>query len=200
MRALLLGVLAAAWAASAAAAETGALRGRVALDLPGTTLADVVPVVVYLDGANGKPPAAPASVHQRNARFSPSFLAVVTGQPIEMPNDDRIYHNVFSYSRPNDFDLGLYPAGESRTIRFEHAGAVKIYCSIHESMNGAIFVSPTPWFATVGADGRFGIQGVPAGRHRLRTWAERLPSTSQEITVAPGAPLELVVPLVPSAR
>jgi plastocyanin len=200
MRALAVLVLVAGWAAAGAAAEPGALRGRVTLDLPGTTLADVVPVVVYLDGPGGKPPVAPASVHQRNARFSPSFLAVAAGQPVEMPNDDHIYHNVFSYSRPNDFDLGLYPAGESRTIRFEHAGAVKIYCSIHESMNGAIFVSPTPWFATVGADGRFELAGVPAGRHRLRTWAERLPSTSQEVSVAAGDTLELVVPLVPSAR
>ena len=71
-----------------------------------------------------------------------------------MPNDDVIFHNVFSYSTPNDFDLGLYPRGESRAKTFQYPGVVRIYCSIHESMNATIFVAPSIWHAVVGADGR----------------------------------------------
>jgi plastocyanin len=197
---LLAGALVLLAFGSPAAENGGIVRGRVTLDLPGTTLADVVPVVVYLEGGAAAPaPGANTSVRQKNARFSPSFLALSADQPVDMANDDRIYHNVFSYSRPNDFDLGLYPSGESRTVRFAHSGVVKIYCSIHESMNGTLFVAPSPWFAQVGADGRFEIAGVRPGRHRLRTWSERLPSVSRAIDVPGGAPLELIVPLVESA-
>jgi hypothetical protein len=139
-------------------------------------------------------------VHQRDARFAPRFLAVAAGQTVEMPNDDAIYHNVFSYSKPNDFDLGLYPAGQSRSVTLRHPGAVNLYCSIHESMNGTIFVAPSPWFAVLGADGRFAIAGVPPGRYALSTWSERLPATRREVALRAGEALTLEVPLVDAGR
>jgi plastocyanin len=186
-RALALACLAAALSAPAAAGE---LRGRVELAFPGVTLADVGPVVVYLEGGDGaaRAPAAPqAEVRQKSASFSPPFLAVARGQDVAMPNEDAIYHNVFSFSAPNDFDLGLYPGGESRTVAFKHPGVVRLFCSIHESMNGTLFVAPTPWFAVVDADGRYTISGVPAGRFRLRTWAEKLPPSEREVVIGNGA-------------
>jgi plastocyanin len=175
-------------AALAAPADAGELRGRVELALPGVALADVGPVVVYLEGGPARSAAAapPAEIRQQSARFSPPFLAVARGQAVEMPNDDDIYHNVFSFSAPNDFDLGLYPGGESRKVSFQHPGVVRIFCSIHEAMNGTLFVSPTPWFAVVEDDGRFTIAGAPAGRFRLRTWAAKLPPSEQEVSLGSG--------------
>jgi plastocyanin len=175
------------------------VRGRVTLDLPGTALGDLGPVVVYLDGGPtaGRPPADTPSVHQKDARFAPSFLAIAAGQNVVMPNDDRIFHNVFSYSKPNDFDLGLYPSGQSRTVPFRHPGVAKLYCSIHESMNGAIFVAPTPWFAVVGADGSFALRGAPAGHWHLHTWNEKLPDTDRSIEVPASGDLALQVSLIP---
>jgi plastocyanin len=174
-------------AALASPARGGELRGRVEIAFPGVALADVGPVVVYLEGGDGSPPAAaPAEVRQHDARFSPPFLAVARGQQVAMPNDDAIYHNVFSFSAPNNFDLGLYPGGESRAVAFQHPGVVRIFCSIHESMNGTLFVAPSPWFAVVDGDGRFAIPGLPAGRFRLRTWAAKLPPTEQEVSVGKG--------------
>jgi plastocyanin len=155
-------------------------------------------VVVYLEPLGGSVPAAPPErpvVRQRGARFDPGFLAIAAGQTIDMPNEDAIYHNVFSYSKPNDFDLGLYPSGQSRSVTFRHAGVVRTYCSIHESMNGTVFVAPTPLFAVPDEQGRFEIEGVPPGRYRLRTWCERLPATEREIEVGPGV-LDLDVRLV----
>jgi hypothetical protein len=102
---------------------------------------------------------------------------------VEMPNDDTIFHNVFSLSRPNTFDLGLYPAGESRNVTFRHTGLVRLYCSIHESMRGAVFVTPTPWFATASAAGDYRIAGVPPGSYRVRVWNERLPEATRAVSV-----------------
>jgi plastocyanin len=166
----------------------GELRGRIRLALPGLTLPDVGPVVVYLE--SDKPIAAPApppaEIRQQNARFSPPFLAVSLGTDVAMPNDDAIYHNVFSFSTPNEFDLGLYPSGESRAVAFRHPGVVKIFCSIHEAMNGTVFVAPTPWFAVVDVDGRFAIRSVPRGKFRLRTWAEKLPPSETPVSIGAG--------------
>lgn len=185
-------------AIAAGAEQTGTLRGRVALGIEGVKLAEMGPIVVYLEPRAGDPAPAstpPASILQKNATFSPGFLAIVQGQSVEMHNDDAIYHNVFSFSKPNDFDLGTYPAGKSRTVTFKHAGVVRTYCSIHDSMRGTIFVAPTRHFATLDGAGRFVIRDVPAGPQRLRTWSERLPEAQADAEVSAGAVtlVELVI-------
>lgn len=194
-----LGLVLALLGAAGAARADADVRGRVTFDLPEMRLADLGPVVVYVaaDKKQPPPPTEIPSLHQKNAHFAPPFLAIAAGQSVDMPNDDEIFHNVFSYSRPNAFDLGLYPAGEKRTVRFAHPGLVKLYCSIHESMNGLIFVSPTPWFATARADGSFTLHGVPSGTRVLRTWNERLPDTEQAIEVPASGELTVEIPLVP---
>lgn len=176
--------------AAPAPARDSTISGTASVGLAGLTLADLGHAVVYLE-AQGALPETPGErparkLRQHTARFEPSFLAVAVGQPIEMPNDDTIYHNVFSYSRPNDFDLGLYRAGESRTLRFDHAGPVRLYCSIHEGMNGLIFVAPNRWFAVPAANGAFVIADVPPGRYLLKLWSERAPEVQREIRVAAG--------------
>lgn len=180
---------------ASAADAGGVIRGRVELGVEGLSLASVAPVVVYLESLDGSaetgPQAAPVTMNQRDARFAPSFLVVGAGQPVRMANDDVIYHNVFSYSRPNDFDLGLYPAGESRTLRLRHPGVVKIYCSIHESMNATILVTPTRWFDTVDRGGSFELEGVRPGRYRAVVWSEQLPVESREIVLGEDASLRL---------
>jgi len=172
----------------AAQEQSASVSGRVILGVQGVSLADLGHSVVFLDSGTPVPPtrAERLSIHQRNARFAPDFLAIGVGQTVEMPNDDQIFHNVFSFSKPNDFDLGLYPAGEKRRVTFAHPGVVQIYCSIHETMSGTIFVSPSPWFAVASTQGDFVISGVPPGRYTLRVWNERLPETRRELTLAPG--------------
>ena len=189
---------AACWlgAANAGAEAVGELRGSVSLGVANVPLAAVAPIVVYLEaldatGGAGAPPRAVARMHQRDAHFSPPFLVVAAGQSVEMSNDDAIYHNVFSYSRPNDFDLGLYPAGESRKLVLRHPGVVKLYCSIHESMNATILVAPTRWFDVVNAKGGYALTGIPAGRYRAVVWTERLPATTRVIEIGAGEPRAL---------
>jgi plastocyanin len=179
----------------AGADPAGEVHGRVSLGVAGVPLAAVAPIVVYLealdppDPGGAKPRAA--RMRQHDAHFSPSFLVVAAGAAVEMSNDDAIYHNVFSYSRPNDFDLGLYPAGESRTLVLHHPGMVKLYCSIHESMNATILVTPTRWFDVVDAHGRYALTGVPAGRYRAVVWAERLPASERVIEIGGSEPQTL---------
>lgn len=193
------GLLLASLVVLAGAAQAGEVRGRVSVELGELALSDVAPVVVYLQPVRGetawRAPAA-AVLRQRHATFQPGFLVVARGQTVEMPNDDTIFHNVFSFSAPNDFDLGLYPAGRSRSVTFEHPGPVRLYCSIHESMNATVFVAPTPWFAQVSQEGRFTIPDVPDGRWQLRTWTEKLPPVGRRLEVD-GGPVTVDLPLVP---
>jgi len=178
---------------NAAAGTTAAVEGHVRVVAEGLALADAGAVVVFLEALDGRAAdeaanraLAPATVRQNGARFDPTFLVVARGQQVEMPNDDVIFHNVFSYSEPNAFDLGMYASGQSRSIRFEHSGLVRIYCSIHDSMDGLIFVAPTRHFARVDAAGRYALGDVRPGRYRIHVWSERLPERTLGLTLAPG--------------
>jgi hypothetical protein len=176
----------------------GRVEGRVRIAVEGASAFGVGPIVVYLEPLEAIPhPRRPAvrepQLRQRDAQFTPGFLVVAAGQEVSMPNEDRIFHNVFSYSRGNRFDLGLYAGGESRSVTFDQPGVVKIYCSIHESMSASVYVAPSGLFAQVSDAGLFSLADVPEGRYRLRTWCERLPETQQEIRVQAGRTLELEI-------
>lgn len=197
-------VLAVASAAvcASAAEPLGSISGTVRTALgPALPLAKVGPVVVFLAAPERAqpfptPPDEP-EISQKGAHFEPPFLLVTAGQTVRIPNDDSIMHNAFSYSKPNAFDLGLYPKGDARTITVREPGAIRIFCSIHKTMNAVIFATPTPWHALAAEDGRFRLADVPAGRYTISTWNERLPPATASVEV--GADETIDVPLVISS-
>ena len=127
--------------------------------------------VVYLETApqgafEVPPPRAHAVLDQRNEAFAPYVLAVSVGTTVDFPNSDRTYHNVFSLSKARRFDLGRYPRGESRSVRFDDPGVVRVFCEIHSHMNAFILVFAHRYFATTEADGRYRIDDVRRGATR----------------------------------
>ena len=120
---------------------------------------------------------------------------VSAGQTVAWPNDDRIDHNVYSFSAPNAFDLGLYPQGEERRITLAQPGVLRVHCSIHRSMNAVILVAPTPLWAVVDDAGAFRIPQVPPGRYTLTIWSDVLPARTQTLDVHPEASTAVRLPL-----
>ena len=105
---------------------------------------------------------------------------------VSFTNDEPkpVEHNVFSNSEAKKFDLGLYKPGDSvEPVEFDTPGAVRLRCSIHRYMDGVVYVTPTPWFATVGKDGQFSMAGVPPGDYRLKTWQRSQRFREQDVAV-----------------
>jgi hypothetical protein len=109
---------------------------------------------------------------------------VMAGTTVQWPNQDTIYHNVFSYSDAKSFDLGLYKGNPpEKRVTFDKTGRVDVFCSIHANMNCVVLVLPNQFFAMTDAHGHYSITNVPAGIYKLKAWHERLPGETQEITV-----------------
>jgi plastocyanin len=141
--------------------------------------------VVHIDLVPDQPPPpAQATVVQKDATFEPRVLPVAVGTTVLWPNEDDIYHNVYSMSDPKEFNLSLYSAKEpAPAVTFDRTGRVDVFCSIHTKMHCIVLVLPNPWFAVTDARGRYVIRNVPAGTYKLRAWHERLPSATKEIIV-----------------
>ena len=73
-------------------------------------------------------------VDQREKAFSVKAVEIRRGDTVRFVNSDPFFHNVFSMSAARPFDLGWYPRGQSRAVRFEEAGTVDIECAIHPDM------------------------------------------------------------------
>jgi plastocyanin len=165
----------------------GAIRGRI--NVPGGEAV----AYVYVENVLAPPVRGQhATIEQSGKRFMPGWAVVQRGTTIAFPNKDNIYHNVFSMSPGNAFDLGLYnSSSEGKTHTFSEPGPVDVYCNIHPQMAASVLVVPNRYYAKVKADGSYELAGVPAGRRKIVAWSPGTKPTSDWVEVAPGAAVDL---------
>lgn len=193
-------------AAALSPAQPGSISGRVQQpDVPasyasrpavgslGVTPHDPVDrrtAVVYLDTAPRQAfeavPARRARMDQRREQFVPHVLAVTVGTVVDFPNNDLLFHNVMSLAPGNAFDLGRYPRGQSRAVRFDTPGIVPVICDIHTHMSAYVLVFGHPFFSVTDAQGRYTLANVPAGTHTVKVWSELGVAESRRVTVGAG--------------
>jgi plastocyanin len=178
---------------AARAATSGTVRGHVSFprDPPGPERRPAVGDL-GMPGRRDSPdqrvafeerPGPTVVLDQRNENFVPHVLAITTGTSVEFLNSDRTYHNVFSLSKGNSFDLGRYPPGRSKSVRFDHPGIVRVFCEIHSHMNAFILVFAHRHFALTSADGEYRIEGVPPGTYNVTVWHPVLTGKSEPVKV-----------------
>jgi plastocyanin len=144
-------------------------------------------VVVYLKDAPARTvQPRQAAIRQHDENFVPRVVAVTVGSDVEFPNDDPIYHNVFSLSKARKFNLGRYPQGRSRTVHFDTPGIVKVFCEIHSHMTATVMVFNHPWFAIPDEKGEFTLPALPTGNHEITAWHERLGDWTTAVKLEAG--------------
>lgn len=141
--------------------------------------------VVYAEPLDRAAPtqASKATIQQKNKTFLPHVTAVPAGSTVVFPNDDAIFHNVFSLSAPQPFDMGLYRAGASKEQVFAKPGVYHVFCNIHPQMGAFLVVAPTSYVTVAGQDGAWRLE-VPAGKYRLTALSERASPVSVDVLVS----------------
>jgi hypothetical protein len=150
-------------------------------------------VVLYLELdpaktlATGLNPAVPKpSLVQRGEQFIPHVLPVLHGATVEFPNEDEVFHNIFSLSGARTFDLPKYPAGSSRSVTFPRPGVVNVFCHIHADMSAVILVRDNPYFVSPDTTGNFSLEGIPVGEYTLVAWHERIKPITRTVRIVAG--------------
>lgn len=135
-------------------------------------------------------------IDQRGKQFVPNWAVIRRGTTVSFPNQDNIYHNVFSRTKGSNFDLGLYRRGdESKGHRFLESGPVDVYCNIHPQMAARILVVPNKHFAKVDKDGTFTLDGVPVGKRTIAAWSPTSKLATISVQVNQGATSEILLQL-----
>jgi len=181
---LLVAALAASPAFLGPAALAGTVTGRLEIvDKGGKKATDLQDAVVFVDGVKARTKPARTVISMKAKTFVPHVVVVPVGGTVEFPNEDPIFHNVFSVSGENRFDLDLYKRPKSGTWTFQTPGIVRVYCNIHPQMSAVVIVRDNPYFAKAGADGSFSIEDVPAGKYTLKAWHERGNEAAVDVAV-----------------
>ncbi|HEX4005801.1 MAG TPA: hypothetical protein VHX60_06480 [Acidobacteriaceae bacterium] len=137
------------------------------------------------------PPPGRFRMAQKNKSFQPHLLVIPLGSTVAFPNLDPFFHNVFSQFDGKRFDLGLYEAGTTRDVRFDHEGVSYIFCNIHPEMGAVIITVSSPWY-TISSGGSILLPAVPSGMYELRVWASgadagQLDALTRRVRIAPDA-------------
>ena len=207
--ACLTALLLAALPGGALEAQTGSIAGTVDLEAqPARRSANrhgggapdrlqPIPAVVYVLGAvpGHPPPTMAADMIQKDTAFTPAAVMVGVGATVDFPNEDPFFHNVFAYSEARRFDLGRYPQGEAKSVDFPEPGIVGVFCEVHDPMRGVIVVVENPFYALVGVDGSFRMDGVPAGTYQVAVWSADHEPTEETVTVVAGETTRIEVEL-----
>jgi plastocyanin len=168
--------------AAASEHRNGALEGKV-------TFSDGAPGEIYVYVENIRTPLARGralEVKQEGKQFIPRVAVVQAGTTVTFPNFDTVYHNVFSSSPRNSFDLGTYQAGEKpRSVTLSGSGVVEVFCNIHQKMSAKILVVPNTLYTKVRPDGTFRIENVPVGQRRVIAWSPTAKPSQQKVEVTP---------------
>jgi plastocyanin len=151
-------------------------------------------VVVWLIPFDKRPMASEPGrfrMLQKDKMFTPHVLPISTGSTVDFPNADPIFHNAFSSYSGQVFDVGLYPPGSNRSVKFTRPGVVRVFCNIHPSMSAVVLVLDTPYFATTAANGSFRID-APPGDYQLNAFHERatdatLQGLTRRVTIGAAA-------------
>jgi plastocyanin len=136
----------------------------------------VTDAVIYVDKLSARAESLVAGdpsgrvLAQKNQAFSERVLSCVVGTTVDFPNQDPIFHNVFSVSPTKRFDLGKYPRGHSKQVTFKKPGLVQVFCDIHPSMACFILVLPNRAFARPDEDGTFALPKLPSGTYTVKAW------------------------------
>jgi plastocyanin len=120
---------------------------------------------------------------QSRKTFEPHILVVQIGSVVDFPNHDPFFHNVFSLFEGKRFDLGLYEAGATNSVRFDRAGVSFLFCNIHPEMSAVVVSVDTPYYGISDPSGKVSIANVPDGKYEVHYWSERgLPDSLRQLT------------------
>ena len=159
-------------------------------------------VVVFIDGkmegiTGPPPPEGGYKLVQRGCRFVPFVSFIPKHEKLTILNDDSLSHNIHAYEligrgRRDLINFAQPEKGHTKVQKISprRGNIVQLTCDIHDFMSGWIFVPDNP-FAELVTEGKFTIEGIPAGTHTVKAYHPVFGFLEQEIELKEGNTVNL---------
>ena len=157
---------------------------------PKGEFADVVVSLKDVTGKSTGASAPPVLIDQKGCLYTPTIVAIQTGQKLLVKNSDTCVHNV--HDKPtadgnkesNDVQM---PGGSDLTYTFAKPEPfLKFQCDVHPWMFAWVTVFDSPYFCVSDKDGKFVIKNVPPGKYTIEAAHRKLGAQTQEVEVKDG--------------
>lgn len=148
-------------------------------------------VIVYLQGdfrGYSFPQAdEPVKIEQRGCVYSPHVVAMMTGDSLQVTNEDQVTHNINAMSQFRQGWNETQTPGSAPVMRqpMHEEIPMTVKCNMHPWMRFYLAVLSHPYFQVTGKDGQFTLRNVPPGNYTLTAWQETYGTKKQSITVQP---------------
>jgi plastocyanin len=151
----------------------------------------VANVFVYVkDGLGDRSfdvPKDSVTIDQKGCQYHPHVLGVMTGQNVEIKNDDQTTHNIHPTPKDNrEWNESQPPSAAPIQKSFAREEVMlPVKCNQHPWMKMYVNVMKNPFYAVTDKDGKYEIKGLPPGTYTLAFVQEKLGEQTQQVTVAP---------------
>ncbi|MBI2433416.1 MAG: carboxypeptidase regulatory-like domain-containing protein [Candidatus Hydrogenedentes bacterium] len=142
------------------------------------------------DGKTWPLPQEPAVLTQEGCVYKPHVFVVRLGQQLLVKNPDGTMHNVNGLPEKNKpWNRGMPKELQEIEVKLDQVEDMfPIKCDVHPWMRAYCTVVDHPFFAVTEKDGKFTIEGLPAGDYTIEAWHEKLGTQTATVTVpADGA-------------
>lgn len=172
------------------------------VDVQGRGVAGTVVTLRSRDPSRPIAPPQRATLDQIDLQFVPHVLVVPAGSKVDIPNSDKVRHQVYSFSAIKPFELKLYSGKPRDPVQFDRPGVATLGCNIHDQMRAYVYVVEAQHFGRTDAQGSWKLPDVQPGEYTVQVWhplsRDSQPLVDQPVTVtASGTPvvLRLATPL-----
>lgn len=124
---------------------------------------------------------------QIGCRYTPKVFGIMVKQKLQIINSDPTLHNIHSFAKRGEFNVGMPLQGQKITKKFKKAQVgASIKCDVHPWMQAYAGIFKHPFFATSDAGGKFMIGDLPDGAYDVVAWHPKLGEKMGKVTVAGG--------------
>jgi len=135
-----------------------------------------------------------AVIDQVKCEYLPHVSVVPAGATVTFKNSDGILHNIHTVSQINSpFNRAQPKFLKEVKETFNKPEVIALRCDVHGWMSGWVIVTDNVYFAVTSSDGAFKMTDVPAGKHNLEIWHEKLGSSTQTVEIKAGETVNLTL-------